>query len=203
MASVALTCIVIAVVVGLICATEGELNQDRPRLWFVAGVASVIVGTLLGGWLQAAFAAGPVLAALAIEAPPHHHELTYRARHRRNVVVGELAIAMVVVLVPYAALSGFLASAQRTEAARPTIVATEQILVSSSHPYSTIGRLTTRITYTFEAEGGAHKGVAQHQWTADQIASTKVCYDPNDVDGSHALELADYHCGSFDLHPTG
>jgi hypothetical protein len=198
--------IVTVVVIGAICATEGSLAHRDPRVWFLGGATSVITGILIGGVGQVVLTVGPILFVLAWRTTPHTHEqhlheLSVMARHRQHEKLAELALVLVAVLLPYATVSGYLASAQRTDTAQPTIVSTEQQTDYGSS-YRSVGHLVTVVTYTFIANGQVHTSKARRTWSENQFSTAKVCYDPNDIDGSHSLELPEYTCGSFDLHPN-
>jgi hypothetical protein len=198
---------VTAVVIGAVCATEGALRRSRPLWWGVAGAACVVAGTLLGGLAQTGLTVAPILAVLAAQTAPrtheHHvHELHFGGSRHYNFLVGKLGIVLVAVLLPYAVVASLLVSAQRTATAQPTVVDEEQVTTYGSD-YRDVGHLITVISYTFTVDGQQYTGKARHNWSADEIKSAKVCYDPSDIGGSHALELASYQCGSFDLHPSG
>lgn len=205
--AVLLGLIVTMAVVGSVCATEGALRHSHPARWGFAGAMSVLAGGAIGGLAQTALTVAPIAAVLAIQTAPrthegHIHELSVVGRHHQNLLLGKLSLVLAVVLLPYAAASGFLESAQRTDTARPTIVSTEQQTGYGSS-YRSVGHLVTAVTYTFVANGRVHAGKALRTWSLAQIGTAKVCYDPNDINGSHSLELPEYTCGSFDLHPNG
>ena len=209
MAAVIATLVVIVFVIGSVCATEGALRHGHAARWGLVGAASALAGVLAGGWLLVVLVVAPLVAVLEFRTAPrthnrHIHELTDVGPRRSNLMIAKLGLVLAAVLLPYAAASGLLQSAQRTSIAQPTIVDSD--LVTAYGPVGARGEvkghLVAVVTYTFTASGQLHKSKAQRQWSKDQFTSAKVCYDPNDVDGSHALELAGYQCGSFDLHPN-
>ena len=206
--SMVLTLVATVISVGATCYVIATWKVRRPRASFAFGAAISGAGVLAGGWLEIALAALPILAMLALTS--HRH---YRLRNvgnagpsdPRNLLIGELIVVLAVVLLPYTAASEMLVSAQRTSVATPTIVSKELVTVYPDRQpkRDPIGVLETRISYVFTVGQNTYNGVATHGWSADQIASAKVCYDPNNIDGSHAIELATYQCGSLDLHPNG
>lgn len=209
MAAVIATQVVIVFVIGSVCAAEGALRHGHAVRWGLAGAASALAGTLAGGWLLVVLAIAPIVAVLEFKTTPrthnrHIHELTDVGPRRSNLMIAKLGLVLVAVLLPYAAVSGLLQSAQRTSIAQPTIVDSDLATVygPGGARVGGTGHLVAVVTYTFMENEQLHKSKAQRQWSKDQFTSAKVCYDPNDVDGSHSLELAGYQCGSFDLHPN-
>ena len=208
LATILLTLLVTVVVVGSVCATEGALKHSPPVVWGLGGAGCVLIGAFLGGWPQIILTVAPILAVVALRKPPLTYEQHIREMHvvgprHSNLMFAKLGIVLAAVLMPYAAFVGLLNSAQRTDARQPTIVSTEQVTAARTvGARLTYNYLTISITYAFTANGQLHKSKVQRQWSKEQIASAKVCYDPNDVDGSHSLELAGYQCGSLDLHPN-
>ena len=206
--SMALTLAATVISVGATCYVIATWKVLRPRGCFAFGGAVSGAGVLAGGWLEVALAALPILAMLALTS--HRHYRSRKAgiggyRAPRNLLIGELCIMLAVVLLPYAAASEMLVSAGRNSVATPTIVGQEQVTVYPANQANRdpIGVPETRISYVFTVGLNNYNGVATHAWSADQIKSAKVCYDPDNIDGSHAMELATYQCGSLDLHPNG
>ena len=200
--AIAVAILVTGIAIGSICAAIASWKHDSPRTWFFAGAACVFVSGLVGGWLSLPVQIAPILVASAIPGTPDVHELTHTADRRRNELVGKLGLVLIAVLLPYMAVSGFLIPAQRTATARPTILDKQEVMEGNVNPYGP-GRLVRVISYSYQIDGQEHQGTARHNWSDDQLSTAKVCYDPADPDGSHALELSDYQCGSLALQPNG
>jgi hypothetical protein len=211
--SMVLTLVATVISVGVTCYVIATWKVQRPRACFAFGAAISGAGVLAGGWLEIVLAVLPILAMLALTS---HRQYRLRNAVRnevggegpndpKNLLIGELIVVLAIVLLPYAAASEMLVSAQRTSVATPKIVSKEQVTVypASGARRTSSGVPETRISYEFTVGQNTYDGVATHLWSADQIVSAKVCYDPNNIDGSHAIELATYQCGSLDLHPNG
>jgi hypothetical protein len=100
----------------------------------------------------------------------------------------------------YAPIAGGIESLRRSDTADATIVNSYPTILSGGDKAPAVYGLV--ISYQFEAGGRWYAGTARKRWVSTDGA--KVCYDPTDPGGTHALVKASYTCGGFDpLLPDG
>ncbi len=110
----------------------------------------------------------------------------------KRAAIGLLAVGFVATFVGLLVV-GWTASLRRTESAPARITAQTQALTA---PDKTAPRLVVEIWYSFQVDGLTYQGVAKRGRTASTDA--KVCYEPGDPQGNHALEGITFTCGLFD-----
>jgi hypothetical protein len=196
---IALGCSVVAtlVVVGSICAAIAEWKGASQRRWFAVGAVVPVAAFFVSGWLSVALTALPIVAVVARPSSLDDRYLSFRDKGRRSDAYIKLGVVSLVALFGYAIVGGGTASSKRSASTSPTINSTEAVLLSGGDG-KTPARYGLAIDYTFTVDNQAYEAFARRDWSTGRVGSARVCYDPTDPGGSHALETDTYSCGGFD-----
>ncbi len=196
----ALTAVATALFAGAVSVLVAERRDLPRRPYFLVGVGCGLAATFFGDLARVVVLCGGPAVALAV---PAREADPIRRRISQADATWWLQVALLVFagIVAYSLLGGGMESLKRSATAPAEIVDRYPTVLSGGNDKTpAIYGLVVR--YEFTVAGVTYSGTARKRWS--QTDGAKVCYDPDDPGGTHALEKSGYACGSFDpFRPEG